>query len=383
MFFRPPFGALRPGVRNAIAHICGKRPAPCLTTPAPACIIEVSHALICERRRRNGNHFRCGQAGGGLPLHRLPHLKVRRAMVQLGYEPNFQATSLATQNSRTFGILLPPLEYEAYQKNFYLEAIRGIGLFCNQKQYTNTILTGQSDEELLQSVQSMVKSGRVEGFILLYAREDDPILAYLQAEGVLYVLIGQSKKDLEDTIYVNNDNIQACRELTSMLIEMGHRRIAYISDEWQHNYAQDRKSGYLLAMTEHQLPIRPEYILESSGLPEENDGKLTALFSLPQRPTAIVASDDVLAMALERVVLSLGLRIPQDLSIAAFNDSLFSRLACPQLTSVNINAQQLGIEAASQIINHIENPDLLAAKIIVPHRIIRRASCCPPPPEEA
>ena len=95
-----------------------------------------------------------------------------------------------------------------------------------------------------------------------------------------------------------------------------------------------------------------------------------------------MASDDVLAMALERVVLSLGLRIPQDLSIAAFNDSLFSRLACPQLTSVNINAQQLGIEAASQIINHIENPDLLAAKIIVPHRIIRRASCCPPPPEE-
>ena len=221
------------------------------------------------------------------------------------------------------------MEYEAYQKNFYLEAIRGIGLFCNQKQYTNTILTGQSDEELLQSVQSMVKSGRVEGFILLYAREDDPILAYLQAEGVLYVLIGQSKKDLEDTIYVNNDNIQACRELTSMLIEMGHRRIAYISDEWQHNYAQDRKSGYLLAMTEHQLPIRPEYILESSGLPEENDGKLTALFSLPQRPTAIVASDDVLAMALERVVLSLGLRIPQDLSIAAFNDSLFSRLGLP------------------------------------------------------
>ena len=64
-------------------------------------------------------------------------------------------------------------------------------------------------------------------------------------------------------------------------------------------------------MTEHQLPIRPEYILESSGLPEENDGKLTALFSLPQRPTAIVASDDVLAMALERVVLSLGLRIPR------------------------------------------------------------------------
>lgn len=309
--------------------------------------------------------------------------RVRQAMAQLGYEPNFQATSLATQNSRTFGILLPPLDCDAYQKSFYLEAIRGIGLFCNQKQYTNAILTGQSEKELLQGVQSMVKSGRAEGFILLYAREDDPIIDYLQNEGILYVLIGKAKKSLGETIYVDNDNIQAGRELTTLLLDMGHRRVAYISDEWEHNYAQDRKSGYLLALTEHGLPVRPEYILEGSGLPEENDGKLTALFSLPERPTAIIASDDVLAVALERAARGLGLRIPEDLSVAAFNDSLLSRLACPQLTSVNINALQLGIEAASQIINHIENPDLLATKIIVPHRIVERDSCCPPREKEA
>ena len=71
----------------------------------------------------------------------------------------------------------------------------------------------------------------------------------------------------------------------------------------------------------------------------------------------------------------LGLKIPEDLSIVSFNNSLFARLTSPQLTSIDINAQQLGIEAASQIINHIENPALLATKIIVPHFMVERESC--------
>ena len=75
----------------------------------------------------------------------------------------------------------------------------------------------------------------------------------------------------------------------------------------------------------------------------------------------------------------LGLRVPKDLSIVSFNNSLFSRITSPQLTTVDVNPYQLGMEAASQTINHIENPNLLATKIIVPHKLIPRESCCPPP----
>ena len=67
------------------------------------------------------------------------------------------------------------------------------------------------------------------------------------------------------------------------------------------------------------------------------------------------------------------------LSIVSFNNSLFSRITNPPLTTVDVNPYQLGIEAASQTINHIENPNLLATKIIVPHQLIVRESCCPPP----
>ena len=70
-----------------------------------------------------------------------------------------------------------------------------------------------------------------------------------------------------------------------------------------------------------------------------------------------------------------GLSIPKDISILSFNNSLFARLTSPQLTSIDVNSFQLGIEAASQVINHIENPNLMATKIIVPHTLIERDSC--------
>ena len=77
-------------------------------------------------------------------------------------------------------------------------------------------------------------------------------------------------------------------------------------------------------------------------------------------------------------VKEMGLSIPEDLSIISFNNSLFARLTSPQLTSVDINSFQLGSEAAAQMINHIEDPDLPATKILVPHHMVERDSCCPP-----
>ena len=81
----------------------------------------------------------------------------------------------------------------------------------------------------------------------------------------------------------------------------------------------------------------------------------------------------------DHAFIKLGLHVPKDLSIVSFNNSLFSRITSPQLTTVDVNPYQLGMEAASQTINHIENPNLLATKIIVPHKLIPRESCCPPP----
>ena len=316
--------------------------------------------------------------------------KVRRAMAQLGYEPNFQASNLASQNSRTIGIILPVSAREAYENSFYLEAIRGISQLCNKRQYINTVITGESEEEVLQVIKTMARSGQVDGFIVLYSRQDDPIADFLYNEGFLYVLVGKAYSHANQTIYIDNDNLLAAQEATEYLYQMGHRRIGYIGSDTSMIFSADRKSGYQTALLQHNILPRADYCVEmtaainvggtsaSSTATEKDSAPLRCLLSLPDRPTAVVVSDDILAATLEHVCLEIGLSIPEDLSIVSFNNSLFARLASTQLTSVDINSFQLGAEAATQMINHIEDPGLPATKILVPHHMVERDSCCPP-----
>ena len=302
--------------------------------------------------------------------------KVRKAMIELGYEVNFQASNLASQYSRTIGIILPASAREVYENAFYLEAIRGISHYCNQRQYMSTVVTGQDEDEILKAIQSMSRSGKVDGFIVLYSRKDDPIIDHLFSEGLLYILIGKATQYTNQTIDIDNDNLLAGREAAEYLYQLGHRRIAYLGSDSSLMFSADRKAGYQLALASHQLPVRPEYCVEVKNVSENNEEAIRGLLMQKDRPTAILVSDDILAVSLERVCLENHLAIPEDLSIISFNNSLFARLTSPQLTSIDIGAGQLGSEAASQIINHIENPNLLATKIIVPHHLIERDSCC-------
>lgn len=302
--------------------------------------------------------------------------RVRKAMAELGYEPNFQASNLASQNSRTIGIILPASAKEVYENSFYLEAIQGISHYCNGRQYMTTIVTGQDETEILNAVRSMSRSGKVDGFIILYSKKDDSVIDYLFNEGLLYILIGKATQYTNQTIYIDNDNLLAGREAAEYLYQLGHRRIAYLGSDSSLMFSADRKAGYQLALASHQLPVRPEYCVEVKNVSENNEEAIRELLMQKDRPTAILVSDDILAVSLERVCLENHLAIPEDLSIISFNNSLFARLTSPQLTSIDIGAGQLGSEAASQIINHIENPNLLATKIIVPHHLIERDSCC-------
>ena len=301
--------------------------------------------------------------------------KVRYAMAQLGYEPNLSSAAAASQASQLIGIILPPSIKDVYENAFYLETLRGISQFCNGREYISTLVTGQDDKEILRAIQILVKDERFGGFILLYSRVNDPIIDYLYENGILYVLIGKAKQFANQTIYIDNDNLLAGQEATEYLYSLGHRKIAYVGSEYSLLFSAERKAGYQMALAKHDLPFVPEYCIEVEQTSLDCVEQFGALLERPERPTAIVASDDILATALNRICVKQGFSVPEDLSIVSFNNSLFARISLPQLTSVDVNSLQLGIEAASQLINHIENPNLLATKIIVPHSLIVRGSC--------
>ena len=301
--------------------------------------------------------------------------KVRQAMAELGYEPNFQASNLASQNSRTIGIILPPSQKETFENAFFLEAIRGISSFCNKNQYINTVITGNTEEELLSVIKTMTRSGQVDGFIVLYSKLDDPVINYLYNEGYLYVLIGKANQNTNQTIYVDNDNLLAGRDATEHLIQLGHKKIAYLGGDDSAMFSADRRAGYQLALAQHQIPLIPEYNIELPFKAKDQVMVMTKLLESKKRPTAVVVCDDIMALTLENICRDMNLSLPDDLSIVSFNNSLVARLTNPKLTSMDINSFQLGSEAASQMINHIENPNLMATKIIVPHYLVERESC--------
>lgn len=300
--------------------------------------------------------------------------KVRKAMKQLGYEPSIQSAG-TEESGRTIGIILPPSPKESFENAFHLEVIRGVSQFCNQHNYINTVITGQDKDEILGALTNIAKSGQVDGYIVTYAEQDDPVIDYLYNEGLLYVVIGKAHRFANQTVYIDNDNVLAAQEATEHMIKLGHTNIAYLGSNSALMFSADRKAGYQLAMLNNSMTVNPENIVELPFIPEENSTAVYELLNRKNRPTAILVSDDILAVALERVCIEIGISIPDDLSIISFNNSLFARLTSPQLTSIDINSVQLGIEAASQVINHIENPNLLPTKIIVPHRLIERHSC--------
>lgn len=301
--------------------------------------------------------------------------RVQQAIAELGYVLPATPEAPPLPALKTIGIVLPPSHNEAYENTFYLKALRGISQICNQRQVSSTVITGQNDAETLHSVKTLHSRGQVDGFILLYSRKKDAIIDYLCEQGLLYAIVGKPSEPKSQTLCIDNDNLSAGREATDYLYGLGHRQIGYLGLKSDFLYATDRRSGYKLALLLRGLPIRQDYCVELNHVGNADTSALETLLSQPDRPTAFVVSDDMLALALERVCVQMHLQIPEDVSIIAFNNSLYSQLASPQLTSVDINAFRLGQEAAVQLLNHAENPNLMAAKIIVPHTIVERSSC--------
>ncbi len=298
--------------------------------------------------------------------------KVRRAMQQLGYEP--APSSACAQAVKLIGIILPPSQRETFENSFFLEVIRGINRVCNNEHYISTVITGENYDEIISAVKTMIENDIISGFIAAYSITDDPVTEYLRSEGLKYVIIGKAAKYVDQTVYVDNDNILAGKEATEYLIALGHKRIAYLGSKNKLMFSAERKQGYIISMIDHGLEFEPENCIEAENA-EEGEASIKQLLQRENAPTAIVVSDDILAVTAERICGEMNLSVPEDISMISFNNSLLARLTASQLTSIEINSYRLGTEAASQIIKHIEEPDLAAAKIIIPHKLIERKSC--------
>jgi DNA-binding LacI/PurR family transcriptional regulator len=301
--------------------------------------------------------------------------KVREAMDELGYHPNFIARSLASQSTQAIGLVMPSSTDVVFQNPFFPTVLRGLSEGAHEKHYALYMTTGKTDNEILDGVTQMVQGGRVDGVVLLYSKIEDKVLMYLQERGIPFVVIGKPFKHVEEITHVDNDNFRATKEVTEYLIQLGHDHIAFVGGNLNLVVTVERLLGYEKALREAGIPLNDDYIVHEEFLREGGQEAVRELLSLKIPPTALVVADDLMALGVLNTLDELGIKVPEDISIISFNNVLVSEMSRPPLTSVDINIFDLGFEAARSLIQKIENPKEPIKRIIIPHQMVKRFSC--------
>lgn len=305
-------------------------------------------------------------------------VKVREAMAALGYEPPAYTDASKNGQRRHIGVIMPPDSSFTYDNPFFLQILNGITQCCADHHYLSIMISGRSDQEALESIRQMIKIHEISSFIVLFSRREDPIVNFLNDEGIDYVLIGHPSRNSNDVVTVDNDNIAAGQDAARYLYKLGHKKIGFFGPVGRIWYSACRRNGLKLFAADHEIECKPEWVIEiPSGNPEALES-LAELLRSEDRPTAFITSDEMYALTLRQVCAEAGLKIPGDLSVLTFNNSIISRLTSPQLTSVDVNATQLGVEAALQAIKFNENPNLMASRTLVPYQLIIRESTTAP-----
>ncbi|MEO3944121.1 LacI family DNA-binding transcriptional regulator [Gorillibacterium sp. CAU 1737] len=299
--------------------------------------------------------------------------RIRTIMDELGYVPNSIAKSLVSKTTNSIGLVLPKPAEELFLNHFFSELIRGILTQCSRAEIDLMMTTGATEREEVDAVSRLVRGRKVDGILLLYSRKEDPTIEFLQKQDFPFVLVGRS--NYETPIYtVDTDNKQAAFDATRHLIDQGHQRIGFVSGPPNLVISEDRKEGYLKALESAGLPLRPEWILEGDFLQESGYRAMSIIMSQPERPTAFVVIDDMVAFGVLRGLTELGVRVPQDISLVGFNNIAVTELTSPPLTSIDIGIYELGYTASQLLHKIVKGEPASQNRLIIPHRLIVRES---------
>ena len=303
--------------------------------------------------------------------------KVQSAIEQTGYSPNTLAQSFRRGKTHVIMVVLPSVG-----DPFFTEVMQGIREVASNNGYTLLINETQFNTITADEIGSIVVSHQADGIILLAAMSPfGTRVLSAKNQRALPMVIGCETVSPELSSYpgVHIDNINAAREATDYLLELGHERIAFIYGEHKTLLTMDRERGFREAMREAGKIIDNGWVVEG-GL--TLDGAIDAtdkLLAHANPPTAIFCANDEMAMGCLHAVKEAGLDVPGDISVIGFDDNRYARVMDPPLTTVAQPAEIIGQRVMERLLKEIENGRSKDAEPeIVPHELVIRASSAPP-----
>src|SRR5262245_2681482 len=298
--------------------------------------------------------------------------RVMRAVTRLGYVVNQQARSLASGRSQVVGLLVPGLDTA-----YIGEIIRGIDEELAGASYDLMLYTAHRRRTRESAYVATLTQGMVDGLLLVLPRDPGAYLETLRERGFPYVLIDHQGVD-EIGPAVGATNRQGGYDATRYLITLEHQRIGFITGRLENGCSRDRLAGYHTALAEHGLNADPQLVSEGDFTQPAGFRAARELLELPEPPTAIFASNDVMAFGVMEAARVRGLRIPEDISIIGFDDIPQASHVHPQLTTIRQPLEQMGRLAARMLLRQIVDRQQLAQRVDLPTELIVRESCRAP-----
>lgn len=341
-----------------------------MSASAPSSRTLPSSATIRDVARRAGVSVTTVSrvVNGTGPVREETRLRVEAARAELRYVPHGTARSLITRRTQILGVVLPDLFGE-----FFSEVIRGMDPQAQEHGY-HLLLSGSHDDRREIEFAMGAMRGRVDGLIVMSPDVPGRELAECLPPDVPVVLLNC---DVTGSPFpaINVDNFGGAREMVRHLVGLGHRRVAMVKGAEANFDARERLRGFQAAVAEAGGAV--EGVAVAGDFTEAGGYRAAqALLRDGPRPDAVFCANDSMAVGAISALREAGLRVPEDVAVAGFDDVPIARYLSPALSSVHVDVQDLGAKAIAMLCREVagEGPEA-PPQLLLPTRLVVRRSC--------
>ena len=302
---------------------------------------------------------------------------VRRVADELGYTPNLLAQRLQKRRSDTIGLILPTFG-PRFSDPFFSEFLAGVGNAAAEHGYDLLVSTQAPGDGELQTYRQKVQSHQVDGFVIVRTRRQDARIRYLQDAAFPFVTFGRMEGDL-DFPFVDVDGTQGMRAIGEHLVGLGHRRIACLAPPANLLFTDHRLAGLRQALAAHGMALPDDQIVNGDLTQKSGFDAAELLLNRAQRPTAMVACNDLMALGAMSAIQGRGLEVGKDIAVTGFDDIPMAEHSHPPLTTVHQPIYQIGKLVCGMLIHLLRGETLSSRQEILAPKLVVRQSCCSAP----
>ena len=306
----------------------------------------------------------------GTKVSHATRLRIQEAALVLRYRPNAVARGLSQRRMNTLGVV--GVYADPGINLYFLTILTGILRAGMRTQNSITVFSGQEWTEVEKTL-SLTCDGRCDGLLLIGSPPS--IVETLQQCSLSFVLINEPCPGVE-VASIDVDNTVAAYSMVAYLLSLGHRRVAIFCGDAPQKSAQERLAGYIQAHSDAGVTRDPHFVYPGTYSREAGAANAWRVARLPfcERPTAIFCSNDEIAIGALNTFSESGIRVPDEIAIAGFDDIVTAGLTHPPLTTVRQPLERIGERAVEMLLAQIEGRADFQYKEVIPTEIIVRAS---------